>query len=64
MFSEARKQSMAWMETYYSKYFLWKIRWQLEHLDALGTMGETVPLMIAILFVQCASDSHAVVVLW
>ena len=28
-------------------------------------MGETsVPLMIAILFVQCASDSHAVVVSW
>ena len=45
MFSEARKQSMAWMETDYSKHFRWKIKWRLEHLGALGTMGETAPLI-------------------
>ena len=30
----------------YSKhtYFRWKIKWRLEHLCALGTMGETAPL--------------------
>ena len=30
------------METDYSKhtYFRWKIKWRLEHLGALGTMGE------------------------
>ena len=45
MISEARKQSMAWMETDYSKhtYFRWKVKWRLEHLGALGTMGETAP---------------------
>ena len=34
---------MAWMETDYSKhtYFRWKVKWRLEHLGALGTMGET-----------------------
>ena len=43
MVSEARKQSMAWMETDYAKhtYFRWKIKWRLEHLGALGTMGDT-----------------------
>ena len=43
MVSEARKQSMAWMETDYSKhtYFRWKVKWRLEHLGALGTMDET-----------------------
>ena len=43
MVSEPRKQSMAWMETDYSKhtYFRWKVKWRLEHLGALGTMGET-----------------------
>ena len=42
MAPEARKQSMAWMETDYSKhsYFRWKVKWRLEHLGALGTMGE------------------------
>ena len=37
---------MAWMETDYSKhtYFRWKVKWRLEHLDALGTMGGTAPL--------------------
>ena len=42
MVSEARKQSMAWMEMDYSKhtYFRWK-----EQLGALGTMGETAPLI-------------------
>ena len=46
MVYEARKQSTAWMETTYSKHrhFRWKIKWRLEHLDALGIMGETVPL--------------------
>ena len=43
MVSEARKQSMALMEADYSKhtYFRWKVKWRLEHLGALGTMGET-----------------------
>ena len=42
MVSETRKQSMAWMETDYSKhtYFRWKIKWRLEHLGAPGIMGE------------------------
>ena len=46
MVFEARKQSMAWMETDYSKhrYFQWKVKWQLEHLGAVGTMGEMVSL--------------------
>ena len=37
---------MAWMETDYSKhtYFQWKVKGRLEHLDVLGTMGETTPL--------------------
>ena len=40
---------MAWMETDYSKHthFRWKIKWRLEHLGALGVMGE-----IAIAFRQ------------
>ena len=48
MVSEVRKQSMAWMEMDYSKhtYFRWKVKWQLEHLGALGTMGETTPLKL------------------
>ena len=43
MVYEARKQSMAWMETDYSKhtYFGWKIKWRQEHLGTLGIMGET-----------------------
>ena len=43
MVSEPRKQSMAWMETDYSKHthFRWKITWRLDHLGALGVMGET-----------------------
>ena len=38
---------MAWMETDYSKhtYFRWKVKWRLEHLGALGTMGEIAPLI-------------------
>ena len=50
MVSEARKQSMARMETDYSKhtYFWWKVKWRLEHLGALGTMGETTPLITII----------------
>ena len=47
MDSEARKQLVALMETDYSKhtYFRWKVEWRLEHLDALGTMGETALLL-------------------
>ena len=43
MVYEARKQSMAWMETDYSKHthFRWKIKWRLEHLGALGIIDET-----------------------
>ena len=35
------------METDYSKhtYFRWKVKWRLEHLGALGTMGEIAPLI-------------------
>ena len=47
MVSEVRKQSMAWTEMDYSKHvthFRWKIKWQLEHLGALGIMGVMVPL--------------------
>ena len=45
MVYEAAKQSMAWMETDYSKHthFQWKIKWRLEHLGSLGIMGEMVP---------------------
>ena len=41
MVSEPRKRTMASMETDYSKHtnFRWKIKW-LEHLGALGIMGE------------------------
>ena len=51
MVSEARKQWMAWIETDYSKdtYFRWKVKWRLEHLGALGTMGETAPLRVPVL---------------
>ena len=40
MVSEPSKQSMARMETDYSKHmhFRWKIKWRLEHLDALGIL--------------------------
>ena len=46
MVDEARKQSIACMETDYSKHthFRRKITWRLVHLGALGVMGETVPL--------------------
>ena len=46
MVSEARKQSMAWMEIDYSKHshFLWKIKWRLENLGTLGIMDEIAPL--------------------
>ena len=45
MVHEARKQSIAWMETDYSKHthFLWKIKWRLEHLGTLGIMGDMAP---------------------
>ena len=47
MVYEARKQSMTWMEMDYSKHahFRWKTKWRLEHLGALGIMGETAPLI-------------------
>ena len=47
MVYEVRKQSMAWMETDYSKHthFRWKIKWRLELLGALGIMGEAAPLI-------------------
>ena len=52
MVSEARKQSMAWIETDYSKHthFQWKIKWRLEHLGALGIMGETAPSLSVSVF--------------
>ena len=50
---------MAWMETDYSKHrhFRRKIKWRLEHLGALGTMGETAPLMwwVELHFVLCVN---------
>ena len=51
MASEARKQSMVWMEMDYSKHthFRGKIKWRLGHLGALGTMGETAPLMFNVM---------------
>ena len=44
MVYEVRKQSMAWIETDYSKhtYFQWKIKWWPEHLGALRIMDENV----------------------
>ena len=43
MVYEVRRQSMAWIETDCSNetHFRWKIKWRLEHLGALGIMGET-----------------------
>ena len=36
---------MAWIETDYSKGtpFRWNLKWLLDHLGALGIMGETAP---------------------
>ena len=48
MVYEARRQWMAWMETDYSKrthFPSWKIKWRLEHLSALGIMGDIVSLV-------------------
>ena len=65
MVSEARKQSMACMETDYSKhtYFRWKVKWRREHLGALGTMVETAPLIpcYATNIVVTTSGSRSVV---
>ena len=46
MVYEEGKQSMAWMETDYSKHMHVprKIKWRLEHLGVLGIMGEMAPL--------------------
>ena len=49
MVSEATKQLlMARIKMDYSKhtYFQWKIKWRLEHLGALGIMGEVAPLIL------------------
>ena len=48
MVYEARKQSMAWMETVYSEHLLfrWQIKWRLKHLGTLGIMGDTAPLTL------------------
>ena len=65
MVSEARKQSMAWMETDYSKHthFRWKIKWRLEHLCALRIMGETafklIPYQISFIHVEMDKIRHA-----
>ena len=62
MVNEPRKQSTAWMETDYSKHthFRWKIKWRLEHLVALGTMGETAPLTPSSL-VSCYVTSYCII---
>ena len=59
MVSEARKQSMARMETDYSKhtYFRWKVKWRLEHLGALGTMDDTAPLNVANVNIYTRNDT-------
>ena len=46
----ARKQSMARMETDYSKHthFRLKIKWRLEHLGALGIMDESAPIWVCV----------------
>ena len=50
MFSEPRKQLMAWMEMDYSKHmhFQWKIKWRLEHCGMQRVMGEMVPQHVAL----------------
>ena len=47
MVFEKRNQSMAWMETDYSKHthFRWKIKWWLVCLSTLRFMGETAHLL-------------------
>ena len=47
MVFEKRNQSMAWMETDYSKHthFRWKIKWRLVCLSVLQLMGETAHLL-------------------
>ena len=54
MVYEMRKQSMAWMETDYSKHthFRWKIKWLLEHLSTLGIMGEMAPLITSTVLLE------------
>ena len=48
------------METDYSKhtYFQWKVKWRLEHLGALGTMGETAPLTNNLLTLEHGRTFH------
>ena len=60
MTCELRKQLMAWMEMDYSKHahFRWKIRWWLEHLGLLGTMGETALLNSVITQKQLSYETH------
>ena len=46
MLSEAKKQSMALDGNGSVKAFVfrWKVKWRMENLGALGTMGVTAPL--------------------
>ena len=51
------------METDYSKHthFQWKIRWRLEHLGALGIMGEAALLRVVsflLFFFSCSCWSY------
>ena len=50
MVSEPRNGSMAWMET---DCLRWKIKWRLEHVGALGIMGETVSSNVKTSLVFC-----------
>ena len=45
MVSEARKQSMAWVETDYSKhtYFRWKVKWLTGAFGHARNYGQDVP---------------------
>ena len=47
MVFEMTEQSMAWMETDYPEHanFRQKTKWRLEHLGALGSMGESAPFI-------------------
>ena len=60
MVSEAKRQSVAWMETDYSKHthFRWKIKWRLEHLGTLGIMGETALRWAAVPVIHVSSDTN------
>ena len=57
MVSEARKQSMAWMETDYSKHthFRWKIKWRLEHLGRARNYGWHCPFEESLVGGNCCN---------